>query len=67
MQTTYETLRAFVSSPGDVATERKVVEKVIAAICNSCKETLGVDLECVSWEDFVPQTPKLPEEKSKIF
>ena len=63
MYSTYEALRVFVSSPSDVGRERKVVEKVIQDIGVTCKETLGVELECVTWENFVPQTPKLPEEK----
>ncbi len=63
MYSTYEALRVFVSSPSDVGRERKVVEKVIQDIGVTYKETLGVELECVTWENFVPQTPKLPEEK----
>jgi hypothetical protein len=63
MQTTYESLRVFISSPNDVSSERKIVERVINAISISCKETLGIELECVSWDDFVPQTPKLPDER----
>ena len=63
MHTTYEILRVFISSPSDVISERKVADKVIDAIGDTCKDTLGVELECVTWENFVPQTPKLPDEK----
>ncbi len=63
MQTTYETLRAFISSPSDVVEERRAAERVIKAVSTTCKETLGVELECVTWDDLVPQTPKLPEER----
>jgi hypothetical protein len=63
MQTTYESLRAFIASPSDVAEERGIVEKIIKDINRVCKETLGVEIECVSWDDFIPQTPNLPEEK----
>lgn len=63
MYTTYEALRVFISSPSDVVGERKVVDKVIKSIGDTCKDTLGVELECVTWENFVPQTPKLPDER----
>ncbi len=62
MHSIYELLRAFVSSPNDVSEERGVVERVIKAVSITCKEALGIELECVSWDEFVPQTPKLPEE-----
>ena len=63
MKTTYETLRAFISSPKDVAAERAITENVIKAVGITCKDTLGIDLECVTWQNFIPQAPKLPEER----
>lgn len=63
MPPTYESLRAFISSPKDVTAERTIVEKVIKSVSNACKETLGVEIECVSWDDFIPQTSKLPDER----
>lgn len=63
MQTTYQSLKVFIASPSDVLTERKMVNEAIQRINSTSKETLGWELESVSWEDFVPQTPKIPEEK----
>jgi len=63
MKTTYQSLRAFIASPKDVITERKAVEEAIRHINATSKETLGWELESVSWNDFLPQTPKIPEER----
>ena len=63
MLTTYESLRTFISSPKDVAREREMAGNVLQRVSTTCKESLGFGLEPVGWDDFVPQTPKLPEER----
>ena len=63
MRSTYESLRTFISFPKDVAVESKIAEKVLRRVSATCKESLGLELEPVNWNDFVPQTPKLPEER----
>ena len=63
MITTYQSLRAFVSSPKDVVAERLIAKKVIEEVGATCKEALGIDLECVTWSDLPPQTTKLPDER----
>ncbi len=62
MQTTYESLRTFISSPKDVSAEREIAVKVLHKVSNTFKDSLGFGLEPVDWNDFVPQTTKLPEE-----
>lgn len=62
MPTTYESMRVFISSPGDVVKERELAEKAIQNVSLTSKESLGLQLECVRWEDFLPATPKLPEQ-----
>jgi hypothetical protein len=63
MPSTYESLRVFISCPKDTALEKKVAKNIIQRISITCKESLGLELEAVCWDDFVPQTPKLPEER----
>jgi len=60
---TYESIRVFISSPKDVAEERKLAEKAINSVSSTYKESLGLQLDPVMWEDFLPKTPKLPEQK----
>lgn len=57
MPQAYDTLRVFISSPMDVEIERDLAKKAIQKINSTCKETLGLELESVSWDDFIPQTP----------
>lgn len=59
----YQSLKAFISSPSDVSTERKMVENVIHKINTSCKEVLGLELEPFSWQYLPPETTKLPDER----
>ena len=60
---TYESLRAFISCPKDVNEEYRVAQEVIDAVSSTCKETLGIVIESVTFDDFVPQSPRLPEER----
>lgn len=62
MRTMYDSLRVFVSSPNDVEEERSIVEQIIEKVSYTCKESLGVELQCVTWDKFVPQAPNLPAE-----
>ena len=59
----YQHYKIFISSPGDVAEERKMSEEVVNAINKNIMETLGIALELKRWEDLPPQTPYLPEEQ----
>ncbi len=59
----YQHYKIFISSPGDVAEERKMSEEVVNSINKNIMETLGIALEIKKWENLPPQTPHLPEEK----
>jgi hypothetical protein len=54
MEEKYSELRIFLSSPGDVAEERKIVEGVIKKVSGIIKEPLNMFVELVKWEDFAP-------------
>lgn len=60
---TYESLKSFISCPKDVNEEYRMAQEVIDAVSSTCKETLGIELETVTFDDFVPQAPRLPEER----
>jgi hypothetical protein len=55
-------LKTFISSPNDVAKEREIAMEVINRINDSCRDTLGIELDAVSWKKKVPQAPNIPEE-----
>jgi len=59
----YQSYRTFISSPGDVETERRAAKEVIERINRICRDNLGLSLEARTWEDLPPLTPHLPEEK----
>jgi hypothetical protein len=63
MLQTYQTLRIFISSPGDVKSERDMAEEVIREVNDSCKEALGISLEVSRWEKLPPETPNLSEQQ----
>src|SRR5262245_52564789 len=49
-------IRVFVSSPGDVAEERGVLDEVVRLVNQTPGQGLGARLELVKWErDVVPQ------------
>jgi|GEM_PF-885385 len=54
METAYQELRIFLSSPSDVAEERDIAKKVIDQVRTICKEPLRLNLEAVRWEDLTP-------------
>jgi len=60
---TYESLRVFISGPKDVADECKIAQQVIDGVSKTCRDALGLAIETVTFDDFVPQTPRLPEER----
>ncbi len=60
---TYESLRAFISCPKDVSVEYQIAQQVIDAVSATCKETLGFAIERVTFDDFAPQSPRLPVER----
>jgi len=63
MLQTYQTLRIFISSPGDVAIERKLAQEIIQRINEICKKSLAIALEVDKWENLLPQTPNLSEQQ----
>ena len=60
---TVRVIRVFVSSPGDVAAERGVLDEVVQRINGTDGQARGVRLEVWKWEqDVVPQIgPRLQE------
>ena len=46
--------KIFVSSPGDVAGERSIVDDVVAKINNAISDTLGIFLSVEKWEKIPP-------------
>lgn len=56
----YQSLKIFISSPGDVLEERAIAEKVIEQVDRSCRDTLGVHVEAHTWTDL-PPFASLPE------
>ena len=62
MPTMYESLRIFIASPGDVSNERDLAKKTIEGVRETCRETLGLDLHAVTWEDLKPEMTNLPEQ-----
>lgn len=63
MTEAYVSYRVFISSPGDVAAERKIAGDAIAKINIACRDVLQVSLDTKKWEDMPPLTPNIPEEK----
>ena len=48
--------KIFVSSPGDVAGERSIVDDVVAKINNAISDTLGIFLSVEKWERIPPES-----------
>jgi hypothetical protein len=63
MVTTYQTLKVFISSPKDVSGERRLLEDLVDRINPATKETLGIELDILSWTQLPPITPVLSEQK----
>ena len=60
---TVRLIRVFVSSPGDVAEERKALDHVVASINRTDGQTRGVRLELFRWEqDVVPRIGPPPQQ-----
>jgi Domain of unknown function (DUF4062) len=59
---TYQSLKVFISSPGDVLDERAAAESVIAEVNNSCRDTLGIHVDAHTWKQLPPLTPNMPEQ-----
>ena len=57
MATTYQVLRVFVASPGDVERERRYVTQVLQSVNHVCCEPLGVLMEDTSWPTLPPVIP----------
>ena len=58
-----QVIRIFVSSPGDVAEERRVLDEVVERINRTDGRALGVRLELWKWEDdMVPQIGPRPQD-----
>jgi hypothetical protein len=54
----YQSLRIFVSSPGDVREERRVAEDTIREVDLRVRDTLSLRADCVKWEHEPPYTHK---------
>jgi len=63
VQTTYQSLTAFISTPKDVSREREIAKQVVERINLTCKETLGLEMEIISWDQLPPAATKLPKER----
>ncbi len=63
MPVTYQSVKIFLSCPSDVSKEKELALKTIHKISTVCKETLGIALEPVDWNDFLPKTPQLPDKR----
>jgi hypothetical protein len=56
-------IRVFVSSPGDVAQERAVIDELVASINRTDGQVAGFRLELFRWEDDVtPQIGPNPQQ-----
>lgn len=60
---TFQLLKIFISSPGDVPEERNIAEKTIENVNNSCRDTLGVKADAHTWKRMIPITPSMAEKK----
>jgi len=61
MSPAYQSIKIFICSPGDVSKEREFAEKVILQVDNSCRDTLGLHVNCLKWEKMSPITKLLSE------
>ena len=52
----YKQYKVFISSPGDVAKERKIVDTIISKINDSVGETLKINIKIENWEKLPPET-----------
>ena len=62
MTSLYNVVRVFISSPGDMGEERMIAERVIKNVSTTCRDTLGIMLDYVVWE----QQPPLTNRKESI-
>lgn len=62
MNQNYQAYNCFISSPSDVATERRLAIEAIHRINATCIDVLRFSLNVKAWENQPPQTPHLPEE-----
>jgi hypothetical protein len=47
-----KTIKLFLSSPGDVGEERKIINEVIESLNDAFKVDYGVEIKVYAWEDF---------------
>lgn len=47
-------IRTFLASPADASEERVIVQKVVGELNRSIARSIGVFLDLVRWEDFIP-------------
>jgi hypothetical protein len=62
MYDTIENLKTFISCPGDVKKEKELLIKHISELNKSIKDITGLNMDPFDWEDFIPITPRLPDE-----
>lgn len=61
MESAYQFFKFFISSPNDVGEERKISNQVINDVNKRCRDTLGVVINDVAWEDRGAGTPDYEE------
>jgi formylglycine-generating enzyme required for sulfatase activity len=54
MAQTITLLRLFLASPSDVSEERLLVQKIIAEVNRSVARSLGLFVDLIRWDDFLP-------------
>lgn len=57
MPTYYESLKTFVAHTKDLELECDAAKGVVAQINESCRDTLGLELNMTSWRDYLRYTP----------
>jgi len=61
--THYERFKVFIASPSDVEPERIIAERVIGNANHSCRDSLGLMVDCLNWKHLSPVALK-PDEGS---
>lgn len=54
MARSFEQIRVFLASPGDLADERRIVKRIADDVNRSWKQFTGCQIELVGWEDTLP-------------
>ena len=63
MPETYKVFRAFIASPNDVATERRLAEEIVTKVNRTVRDAIGASIETRKWDHLPPLMPSFPEER----